>query len=108
MELSIKENGSQSLESTRRMGAEFRYGQMARATTAFGATEWPMATAGSCTQKATSMKVNGPRTKPMDMVFIPISTAVATRANGSPINNMDLELNSGLMAPSTTVNTNKE
>ena len=107
-ELFIKENGSQSPESTRRMGVEFKYGLMGPAMMAFGVTEWPMATEDSCTQRATSMKGNGPKTKPMDMVFIPISTAVATRASGLPINNMDLELNSGLTVPSTTVNTSKE
>ena len=54
------------------------------------------------------MKANGLKTKQMDMEFIPISTAVATRASGLLINNMDLELNSGLMVPNTTVNTSKE
>ena len=106
--LSIKENGSRSTELPRRMGVEFKYGQMARGMMAFGVMEWLMAMADSCTRRVTYTKVNGLKTKQMDMVFTHISTAVATRANGSQINNTDLELSSGQMVPSTTANTSKE
>ena len=47
--------------------------------------------------KVMSMKVNGQKTKPTDMVFILILTEADTKDNGIKINNMVMVLNNGQM-----------
>ena len=106
MEQSIKENGSWT--RTKKMAAEFKFGQMDPGTMASGETVWLMAMADLFTPKEMSMKENGPRIKQMDMVYTPISTAADMRVSGSKISNTDSELSNGPMVPSMRANMNKE
>lgn len=72
-----------------------------------GKMVWPMVMEDWFMQKEMSMKANGKMTRLMDMEFIPISTAADMKVNGTKINNMDWDQNSGLMEPNTKEITNK-
>ena len=96
------------MEKAPKMDVEFRYGQMAQDMTGFGAMAWQTDTDDSCTPRAMSTKVSGPKIKPMVMEYTPTSTAAATKDNGSQTSSTDSVLNNGPMAQSMMDNTNRE
>ena len=104
--LYTKVNGSWT--RTRRMVAEFKFGQTDLDTMASGETVWLTDMDDSSTLKVMSMRENGPRIKLMDMVYTLTLMEAGMKANGSKISNTDSESSNGQMVPSTKVNTNKE
>jgi hypothetical protein len=58
-------------------------------------------------QREMYTKVNGLRTKQMDMEFILILTEAATKVSGIKTSSTALELSNGLMEPNMKANTNK-
>ena len=94
-------------EKAKRMVEEFKYGQMAPATTVSGVMEWQMAMVVLSMLKVTFMKANGLRIRQMAMVSILILMVAATKDNGMQTSNMALVLNNGLMEPSMMASMNK-
>jgi hypothetical protein len=79
------------------MAEVFKYGLMDQDTMDFGEMEWLTDLVDWSMLKVMCMRENGLKIRLMAMGFILTSMAADMRANGSKINNMDLELSNGLM-----------
>lgn len=81
MEQYILDNGISS--RTTKKGMESRSGQMAQSTQAYGPLEKQAEKEGSFWQMEMYMKVNGRKTRHMDLVFITMLMEQSTRVSGS-------------------------
>ena len=92
---------------TRKTDVVFKYGQMDQDMMVSGETVWQMGMEDLCTLKVMSMRVNGPKIRPMGTAFTLILMAADTKDSGIRTNNMVLESNSGLMVPNMKENMNR-